>query len=122
MAEFLVINPVATRRLAERSAGPTIARKAEMVAARARVLAPGSMKEKIRAVGGAGPSPIGIVVCDHPAALFVLKGTKAHDISAKPGGVLVFTVKGSKTKVFATIVHHKETKANNFLLKALMSI
>jgi hypothetical protein len=93
-----------------------------MVAMRARVLAPGSMKTKIRAVGGAGPSPIGIVVCDHPAALFVLKGTKAHDIVPRDKSVLRFTVKGSKGYIFAKIVHHPETKANNFLMEALRSI
>jgi hypothetical protein len=122
MAEFLTINATAAQRLANRSSGPQVARKTALVAQHARILAPGSMKNTIRSIGGTGPAPIGIVVCDHPAALFVLKGTNAHDIRPKTKAALAFVPRGGKNKVFAKLVHHPGTKENNFLMKALRSI
>lgn len=121
--EFLTVNPSATRTLAAQSAGPYIATLTERVAMHARLLAPGSMKSKIRAVHTGGPSPLGLVVSDHPASVFVINGTRAHMIHPKkPGGVLVFTPKGGGNKIFARFVNHPGTKANNFLLKALRSV
>lgn len=122
MAEFLTINATAAQRLASRSSGPMVARTTEMVARNARLFAPGSMKTKIRTVTGAGPSPIGIVVCDHPAAIYVIKGTRAHLITPRKKKVLVFTPKGGGDKIFAKVVHHPGTKPNDFLLKALRSV
>ncbi len=121
--QFLTINPSATRTLASQSAGPYVATLTERVAMHARLLAPGSMKSQIRAVHTGGPSPLGLVVSDHPASIFVINGTRAHKIRPKkPGGVLVFTPKGGSGKVFARVVNHPGTKPNDFLLKALRSV
>lgn len=122
MAEFLTINPAATRSLATRSSAPLVAKLTNRVAAHARLLAPGSMKHKIRAVTTGGPSPLGLVVSDHPASMFVIHGTKPHVITPKRGRYLVFTPKGASGPVYARVVHHPGTKANNFLLKALRSV
>lgn len=86
----------------------------------AATTAPGSMKQKVRPIFlGTKANPVGIVMVDHPAAHFVLVGTKEHDIVAKPGGVLRFKWKGSV--VYFKKVHHPETDANNFLLKAMLA-
>jgi hypothetical protein len=123
MAEFITINPTAAQRLAVTSSIPYTARITERVAMHARLLAPGSMKQKIRAVSLPGPSPIGLVISDHPATTYVLHGTKAHKIyPKKPGGVLVFNQRGGGSKIFARVVNHPGTKANNFLMKALRSV
>ena len=120
--QFLVINPQATRTLAQQSAGPYIATLTERVAMHARLLAPGSMKTEIRAIHTGGPAPLGLVVSDHPASIFVIRGTKAHMIRPKkPGGVLVFTPTGGQ-KVFVRFVKHPGTKPNDFLTKALRSV
>jgi hypothetical protein len=122
-SNFLTINPSAARRLASESAAPYTKTLTERVAKHARLFAPGSMKDQIRAISTGGPSPLGIVVSDHPASIFVLRGTKAHVIKPrKPGGLLVFTPRGSSTKVFARVVNHPGTKANDFLTKALRSV
>lgn len=123
MPEFLTINATAAQRLATRSSRPMVARTTEMVARHARLIAPGSMKSHIRAIAGSGVTPIGIVVCDHHAAMFVIHGTKPHIIRPRsPGGTLRFKPKGGGNYVFAKVVHHPGTEANNFLLKALRSI
>jgi hypothetical protein len=123
MADFLVINPAEARSLGAKSAGPYIAALTEKVAMHARTLAPGTMKEKIRPIHTGGPAPIGIVTSDHPASIFVLRGTRAHKIyPRKPGGVLVFTPKGGGDKIFARVVNHPGTKANDFLTKALRAV
>lgn len=123
MAEFITLNASAAQRLAVKSSGPQVASTTRAVARYARLYAPGSMKSQIRPISTGGPSPIGIVICDHPASVFVLRGTKPHIIKPKkPKGRLVFTPRGSGTKVFARLVHHPGTKANNFLLKALRSV
>lgn len=50
-------------------------------------------------------------------SLFVHEGTEAHDIFAKPGGVLAFNWPGGPTggMFFATAVHHPGTEANRYL-------
>lgn len=122
-SSFVTINPVATQALAVESSAPYVAELTEKVATHARLIAPGSMKSQIRAISTGGPAPLGIVVSDHPASLFVLQGTKAHKIQPKkPGGVLVFTPTGSSTKVYARVVNHPGTKANDFLSKALLMV
>lgn len=119
MADFLTVNPAAAQGLASRAALPLVRATTEEVAMRARLLAPGSMKDQIRAVTLPGAVPRGLVICDHPKTQLVLFGTKKHDIRPKKGKFLVFTPKGGGGKVFARIVHHPGTKPNNFLLKAL---
>lgn len=116
------ISPVAARNLAGKAVLPLVASYTERVAVAARIYAPGTMKQKIRTVVLPGAAPRGIVVCDHPAASFVLRGTKQHVIRPRKGKFLVFTPKGGGKKVFARVVHHPGTKPNNFLLKALNSV
>lgn len=118
-AEFMTIDANATARLARRSSVPMVRRKTQAVAGIARVIAPGSMKRKIRTVVGTGAAPIGIIVCDHPAATYVIHGTKAHIIRPRKASVLAFKPRGGGRTVFAKIVHHPGTKPNNFLLRAL---
>jgi hypothetical protein len=120
--DFLTINPTAAQNMARRQSVAYVAKITERVALHARILAPGTMKQKIRTVPPGGVNPIGIIVSDHPATIFVIHGTKPHDIRPKPGGVLVFAPKGGGGKIFAKIVHHPGTRANNFLLRALRSI
>lgn len=117
---FITINQSAARQLAEKSATSITIKATEKVATVARAIAPGSMKRKIRTI----PGPmLGIVVCDHPAASFVLYGTKPHVIKArKAGKFLRFTVNAEEVFVGPSprrFVNHPGTKANNFLWKAL---
>lgn len=53
-------------------------------------------------------------------SLFVHEGTEPHLISAKPGGVLAFSMHGET--VFATSVNHPGTKARPFLRDALVQV
>jgi hypothetical protein len=117
--DFLTINPRAAGALARKGSAIVVARTTERTALRAAALAPGSMKSKIRPIITGGANPLGIVMVEHPAASFVLRGTKPHKIyPRKPGGVLRFTVGGQL--VYARYVNHPGTKPNNFLLKALL--
>lgn len=118
--DFITVNPQAAERLARRSSASLVQLKTEQVAMRARLLAPGTMKQKIRVVPAVGLNPIGIVVSDHPATTFVLHGTKPHTIRPRSRKMLRFE-SGGKT-VFARVVHHPGTKPNNFLLAALLSV
>lgn len=121
MATFVTINLPLALRLAGRAAAPLVVRKTAKVAGRARELAAphGTMAEKIRPVVTTKGVPIGMVVLDHPAGLFVLKGTQPHDIMPlKPNGVLRFTTSGGDV-VFTRMVHHPGYKGDDFLLKAL---
>lgn len=91
-------------------------KRGRRVARRARQLAPGTMKRKISVDLRSGHVRVNL---DHPAALFVLKGTRRHFIrkGKAPGKMLKFNV-GGKTK-YARWVDHPGNKANNFLAKAL---
>ena len=116
--DFITINPVAARKLAAGSAGPAVLAATQKVAMRARVLAPGTMKEHIRAINTSrGASALGIVMCDHPATSFVLHGTPPHVIYAKRGKYLKFEIDGKI--MFREKVNHPGYKGNNFLWKAL---
>ncbi|MCX4609372.1 hypothetical protein [Streptomyces mirabilis] len=100
---------IAERNLARRTAG---------VADIARSLAPGSMPQYIDWHIEEGPRGLqGVVTCDHPATLYVLEGTRPHLIRARRGKALRFEVDGQV--VFATVVRHPGTRANNFLGRAL---
>lgn len=117
MSDFMTVDTALAERLALRSVGPSVARTTERIAIRARTLAPGTMKTKIRTNITFGGIPLGIIVCDHPATQYVLFGTKPHTIKPRNANVLRFQVGGST--VFSKIVHHPGTKPNNFLRKAL---
>lgn len=88
--------------------------RARRVQRNARRMAPGRMGRKINAV------VVGKHVrieSSHPATMYVIKGTRPHTIRPRTRQVLKFTVKGST--VFARVVNHPGTKANDFLTKAL---
>jgi hypothetical protein len=56
-----------------------------------------------------------LVYCDHPASLFVLKGTVKHDIPFNKSQALLFSVGWRTVKV----VKHPGYKGDNFLKAAM---
>lgn len=118
--DFLTIDRRKLDILARRGSGVIVARVTRKTATIAAGLAPGGMKDKIRPIITGGANPLGIVMVDHPAASFVLQGTKPHDIRPrKPGGYLRFEIGGDV--IYTKLVHHPGTKANNFLWKAMVA-
>jgi hypothetical protein len=118
--DFLTINTRAAQNLATRSSARPVLAATTKVVMHARLLAPGSMKEKIRPiVTSRGPGALGIVMCDHPAASFVLHGTPPHVIVAKRGRFLKFEIDGEI--IFRNKVNHPGFKGNNFLWKAVQA-
>lgn len=67
-----------------------------------------------------GPSglPQGVIACDHPAVHYVLNGTRAHLIRPRRRKALRFEVGGRV--VFARLVRHPGTRANDFMFRALL--
>lgn len=120
-ADFLSISPARASALARRGAALQVQRITLRTAAIASATAPGSMKQSIRPIlKGTKSSPLGIIMVDHPAASYVLNGTRPHPIRPKRlGGVLRFTV--GNHVVFARAVSHPGTKPNNFLWRALLA-
>jgi hypothetical protein len=95
-------------------------RRVERVEREAIRLAPGSMGRTIRTQIQRGPGGEfrGVVTVNHPAAIFIVNGTRPHMIfPRRPGGVLRFTVGGQV--VYARFVNHPGTKPDNFLRDAL---
>jgi len=95
-------------------------RRLQRVEAEAVRRAPGSMGTTIRAQirSGAGGDFVGTINVHHPAALYVIGGTRPHQIRPRrPGGVLRFTVGGRV--VYARYVLHPGSKPNSFLTDAL---
>lgn len=88
--------------------------RARRVQRNARAMAPGRMGRKINAVIVKGHVRI---ESNHPATMYVIKGTRPHIIRPRYRKVLKFKVSGRT--VFARIVHHPGTKKNDFLTKAL---
>lgn len=89
-------------------------KRARRVQRNARRMAPGKMGRKVRAV------VVGRhvrVESTHPATMYVIKGTRPHQIRPRTRQVLRFNVKGRT--VFARVVNHPGTKKNDFLTKAL---
>lgn len=88
--------------------------KARRVQRNARRMAPGRMGKKVNAV------VVGRHVrieSNHPATMYVIKGTRPHLIRPRTRKVLKFRMEGRT--VFARLVHHPGTKKNDFLTKAL---
>ncbi|MDX3237209.1 hypothetical protein PV392_16325 [Streptomyces sp. ME03-5709C] len=80
--------------------------------------APGSMGDDVSWRIEAGPRGLqGVVTCSHPAVRFVLDGTRPHLIRPRRAKALRFEV-GGRT-VYAKLVRHPGTRANNFLRRAL---
>lgn len=118
--DFLTIDRRKLDNLAAKGSATVVRNVTLRTAAIAQVIAPGSMKEKIRPIiAGTKSNPLGIVMVDHPAAHFVLDGTKPHDIFPVKKKALRFTI--GNTVVYSKSVHHPGTKPNNFLLKAMLA-
>lgn len=116
-ADFVTVDPRRAGLLAQRASRDMVIRKTEEVAMAARALAPGSMKEHIRALPSAG---LGLVISDHPATMYVIYKTRPHKIYPRRASVLRFKMNGKI--VFAKSVNHPGNQhPNNFLLKALMA-
>ena len=62
----------------------------------------------------------GDVLSTHPATVYVIHGTRPHIIRPVRARALRFTVGGRV--VFATMVRHPGTSANNFLVTALRAV
>ena len=97
----------------------TMERRVRRVEAEAIRRAPGGMKARIRAqIRRTGTGDFqGVIKVDHPAALYVLNGTRPHRIVPRTKKALRFTVGGQV--VYATLVNHPGNKPNNFLKEAL---
>lgn len=110
-------------RLLRLQGGPVyrnMERRVRRVEAEAIRRAPGSMKQGIRVSIQQQPDGDfrGVIKSTHPASIYVLNGTRPHQIfPRRPGGVLRFMVGGQV--VYARFVNHPGTKANPFLQEAL---
>ncbi|MEU1815133.1 hypothetical protein ABZ543_08040 [Streptomyces roseifaciens] len=105
-------------RLRSGPAARALAKRTERVAGIAEREAPGRMGSFISWRIEEGPGGLqGVVICDHPATLFVLLGTRPHIIRPRRAKALRFTVDGQV--VFAKLVRHPGTQPNNFLGRAL---
>jgi len=116
------VDQAAIKRMGTRKGGYVLddmERRRRNVTRKARQLAPPGMRKYVK--GGLitrGGRQVLTVDNTHPAAIFVVKGTKPHLIRPKKkGGVLVFNSKG--VKVFTKLVHHPGQKPNNFMTRAL---
>jgi hypothetical protein len=117
--DFLSIDQRKLRQVAGRGAGLKVREITVKTAVVASTIAPGSMKQAVRPIiSGTKNAPFGIVMVDHPAAGFVLNGTKAHPIFPSRKKVLRFVVGGRV--VYSKRVDHPGTKPNNFLMKAML--
>ncbi|MFJ5037937.1 hypothetical protein [Streptomyces parvulus] len=93
-------------------------RRTSRVARFAEDEAPGSMGDYVRWEVVEGPKGLqGVIRCDHPAVLFVLKGTRPHIIRPRRRQALHFYVDGDE--VFTKLVRHPGTRANDFMGRAL---
>lgn len=120
-ADFLTIDRNKLESMARKGSAALVQRLTLRTAAIAAATAPGHMGQTVRPIfKGSKANPLGIVMVDHPAASFVLNGTRPHEIRPKrPNGVLRFTV--SNRIVFARSVNHPGTQPNNFLWKAMLA-
>lgn len=96
-------------------------RRVQRVEAEARRRAPGSMGDgnniTVQIRRGPGGDFQGVINARHPAALYVLGGTRPHMIRPVRARALRFTI-GGRT-VYAKAVMHPGTKPNRFLQEAL---
>lgn len=134
MAEKFVIKidgPSVDRMLNGRTGPVTrdLERRARNIMAEARRLAPGSMARKITSVtvdAGANKKGASVEIrCSHPATLYVVNGTKPHEIwrhgvreDPRSKRRLKFKGRGGRT-VYKRMVFHPGNKPNNFLMKAV---
>lgn len=117
------MDQVAIRSMLRRPNGPVgrklVAKGAEISKRAQELAAPhGSMKDWIHST--LVPTVTGtsvLVYCDHPAAMYVLKGTKAHVIMSTG----TWPLRNKKTgQVFGPKVNHPGYKGDDFLGKAML--
>lgn len=68
-------------------------------------------------VEGSGRGMQAVITSTHPASIYVLNGTRPHVIRPRRAKALRFTTGGRV--VYAQIVKHPGTRANNFLAQAV---
>lgn len=119
------IDQAAIRRRLRRPGGTGdryLQQLAGRAAARASALAPGSMGQQIT-VTEARQTSRGVardVVSNHPASIYVIKGTRPHLIRPRRRKALRW--QGAGGAVFAKLVRHPGTRAYDFLLQALREV
>lgn len=115
------IDPGLLRRLLRRRGGAverSLAKRTQRVAEIAQREAPGHMGDFVTWKITEGPKGLqGVVVCNHPAVLLVLKGTVPHLIRPRRKQFLRFEVDGRV--VYTKLVRHPGTKPNDFMARAL---
>ena len=124
MADLHVrMDTVAIAKMLRTPGGPVgreLLRRGKQAEFVAKQLAPKGMRPYISADLTVGKDAVELELrCSHPATLYVINGTKPHEIRPKKASVLHFYIAGRE--VFATVVHHPGTKANDFLGKALLT-
>lgn len=96
-------------------------RRANRVAQRARRLGArhGSMGRYVQdpEIRGTGRHLTAVIRCTHPAAAWVIWGTRPHIIRPRRARALKFEIEGRPT--FAKIVRHPGYRGDNFLAEAL---
>ncbi|WP_328434588.1 hypothetical protein [Streptomyces sp. NBC_00425] len=121
MSAEVRIDQGAIQRLLRRRGGKAyrqMEERARRVARFAEEEAPGSMGDFVSWDVVVGPKGLqGVVRCNHPAVLFVLKGTRPHIIRPRRRQALHFYVDG--TEVFTKLVRHPGTRPNDFMARAL---
>lgn len=99
-------------------------RRANRVADRARVLGArhGSMGEYVEdpIIEGTGRGLTAEVVCSHPAAQYVIFGTRPHIIRARRANFLRFEVDGAV--LYRKQVRHPGYAGDNFLAEAMRQV
>ncbi|MGW2213195.1 hypothetical protein [Streptomyces sp. NPDC001781] len=119
--DFMTIDRSKLERVARQGSAALVQRLTLRTAAIAAATAPGHMGQTIRPIfKGSKANPLGIVMVDHPAASFVMNGTRPHEIRPRRhNGRLRFT-SGSRI-IYARSVNHPGTKPNPFLWKAMLA-
>lgn len=119
--DFMTIDRSKLESMARKGSFALVQRLTLRTAAIAAATAPGHMGQTVRPIiKGSKANPLGIVMVDHPAASFVMNGTRPHEIRPrKHNGVLRFTTGGRI--VFARAVHHPGTQPNPFLWRAMLA-
>lgn len=120
-ADFMTIDRSKLEQVARKGSAALVKRLTLRTAAIAAATAPGRMGQTVRPIfRGSAANPLGIVMVDHPAASYVMNGTRPHEIRPRRrGGTLRFTTGGRV--VYARVVHHPGTQPNRFLWKALLA-
>lgn len=124
MSAFVRIDQSRLQRLLSAAGGPgdrLLLRKAERVAALARVYAAGHGSIPDMIVVGPVVNKSVKVISTNPHTLYVNSGTPRHFIrpipSRRPGGFLRFTVGGRV--VYAKVVNHPGFRGTHFMERAL---